>query len=134
MKPLTLKQENFCLAFIESGNASESYRRSYDVSKMNEASINRKAKDMIDNVKIRARVSELRKPIIEAAQINLAGHLRDLRVLRDRAEKEGRYSAAVSAEIARGKASGLYVDKIEINLMNGLAERIARAKAAAKLS
>ena len=40
-KPTTLtpKQENFCLAYLETGNASEAYRRAYDVANMKPESI-----------------------------------------------------------------------------------------------
>lgn len=62
---LTPKQEAFCLAYIETGNASEAYRRSYDVSKMKPASINRKAKELMDNGRIAARISELQTVITE---------------------------------------------------------------------
>ena len=33
-RPLTEKQEAFCRAFVETGNASEAYRRSYDAKNM----------------------------------------------------------------------------------------------------
>lgn len=112
IKNLTIKQENFCLAYIETGNASEAYRRSYNVKKMSPDSINRTAKKLIDNVKITSSLKDLRKPAIQAAQITLALHLNDLKRLRDKAEMEGKYSAAVTAEMARGKASGLYVENL----------------------
>jgi hypothetical protein len=51
--------------------------------------------------------------VVEAVQITLAAHLDRLAALSDKAEQEGKYSAAVAAEVARGKASGLYVDKME---------------------
>ena len=57
---LTVKQEAFCRAYIETGNASEAYRRAYDTSGMNANSVNRKAKELVDNVKITARVNELK--------------------------------------------------------------------------
>lgn len=31
MSELTIKQENFCLYHVETGNASEAYRRAYDI-------------------------------------------------------------------------------------------------------
>lgn len=71
MNNLTPKQESFCLAYLETGNASEAYRRSYDTSKSNDATINRKAKELIDNVKITARLAELRKPVLNKAQLDL---------------------------------------------------------------
>ena len=110
---LTEKQENFCLAYIETGNATEAYRRSYDAENMAEATINVKAKELIDNGKIAVRIEELRKPVRERAQITLETHLNDLKRLRDLAEADGKYSAAIAAETNRGKASGLYVEKVE---------------------
>ncbi|MBU9563791.1 terminase small subunit [Burkholderia multivorans] len=112
---LTQKQENFCAAYIETGNASEAYRRAYDASGMNSASVNRKAKELLDNVKITARITEMRAPVLERAQLTLEQHLADLKRLRDLAEADGKYGPAVSAEISRGKASGLYVEKIELS-------------------
>ncbi|WP_261532587.1 terminase small subunit [Burkholderia multivorans] len=112
---LTQKQEHFCAAYIETGNASEAYRRAYDVGAMNAASVNRKAKELLDNVKITARITEMRAPVLERAQLTLEQHLSDLKRLRDLAEKNGKYAPAVAAEISRGKASGLYVEKIELS-------------------
>ncbi len=112
-RSLTQKQENFCLAYIETGNASEAYRQVYSAGKMTAASVHRKAKELMDNGKIAARLKELRAPVVERAQLTLDAHLDDLKRLRDAAEKEGKYSAAISAEVARGKAAGLYVDRHE---------------------
>lgn len=110
---LTLKQDNFCLAYIETGDASEAYRRAYDASRMNKESVNRKAHDLMINGKVTARIAELRRPVVEAVQITLAAHLNDLKRLRDDALAAEKYGPAIQAEIARGKASGLYIDRIE---------------------
>ena len=40
MSKLTPKQENFCLAYLETSNASEAYRRAYDSENMKPESIN----------------------------------------------------------------------------------------------
>ncbi len=50
--PLTPKQEKFCLAYLETGNASEAYRRAYNAAKMKAATVNRNAKALLDNTKI----------------------------------------------------------------------------------
>ena len=113
MDKLTQKQEMFCLAYIETGNATEAYRRAYSPKTKSEATLNRTAKSLMDTPKIAARVESLRKPVREKAQITLEVHLNDLKRLRDLAEGEGKYSAAVSAEVSRGKASGLYIDRVE---------------------
>lgn len=59
MKRLTPKQENFCNFYIESGNASEAYRRAYACDNMKAETVNRKAVELLANGTITARVSEL---------------------------------------------------------------------------
>lgn len=115
MRGLTQKQENFCLAYIETGNASEAYRRAYNADGMKPETVNRKAKELLDNGKITARLEELRKPATESAQITLTQHLSTLEELRELAKEEGKYGPAIQAEIARGKAAGLYVERSHID-------------------
>lgn len=110
---LTAKQEAFCLAYIETGNASEAYRRSYDAGKMKPETVNRSAKELLDNRKIAARLAALREPVVAAAKMTLETHLQRLADLSDAAEKAGQFSAAIAAEVARGKASGVHVEKSE---------------------
>lgn len=46
MSELTIKQEkNFCLYHVETGNASEAYRRAYNTDGMKPETINRRAFD-----------------------------------------------------------------------------------------
>ncbi|MCZ4053230.1 terminase small subunit [Oxalobacter sp. OxGP1] len=115
MKRLTQKQENFCLAYIETRNASEAYRRVYNAKGMKPETVNRNAKALLDNNKIATRLEELRKPVTESAQITLAQHLSTLEELRELAKEEGKYGPAIQAEIARGKAAGLYVERSHID-------------------
>lgn len=110
---LTQKQENFCLAYIESGNASEAYRSAYKAERMKSATINRKAAELMDNGKITARLEQLRAPVRERAQITLESHLERLNHLSLMAEQAEQYSAAIKAEESRGKVAGLYVEKID---------------------
>jgi phage terminase small subunit len=117
---LTPKQEAFCIAYIETGNASEAYRRAYDAKAMKPATVNRNAKSLLDHSKIATRLAELRKPAADAAKVTLEGHLRRLDELSLAAERVGQYSAAISAEVARGKAAGVAVDKTEITGAGGM--------------
>lgn len=110
---LTPKQEAFCHKYVETGNASEAYRHAYDAGGMKPASVNRKAKELLDNGKIAARLAELRAPAAEAAQITLESHLRRLGELSTAAQEAGQMAAAITAEIARGKAAGVHVEKSE---------------------
>lgn len=127
-RPLTQKQEMFCVAYIETGNASEAYRTAYNARAMKAASVNRKAKELLDNGKITARLAELRKPVLDRAELTLETHLADLKHIRDMAIQDGKWSAAAQAEVARGKASGLYVDKIEVDIGADLATRMKEAR------
>lgn len=68
---LTAKEDAFCLAVIETGNASEAYRRAYDTRNMKPETINRKAKFMMDKDKIRARLVELRAPALKKAEVTI---------------------------------------------------------------
>ena len=43
--------------------------------------------------------------------MNFERHVGELAKIRDEALKKGAWSAAVNAEVARGKAGGLYVDQ-----------------------
>lgn len=110
---LTPKQENFCLAYLETGNASEAYRRAYDAERMPPESINRKAKEVMDNVKIAARLEELRAPVREKALLTLESHLARLDELSRKAEQAEQFAPAITAETNRGKAAGLYTEKTD---------------------
>lgn len=60
---LTQKQELFCLAYIETGNASEAYRRAYCAAKMKDKTIWEKASTLLADGKVAARVEELRQAV-----------------------------------------------------------------------
>lgn len=59
--PLTVKQEAFCLAYLETGNASEAYRRAYSAQNMKPESVAVAASRALSNAKVALRVSELRE-------------------------------------------------------------------------
>ena len=56
-------------------------------------------------------IGELRAEVQEKYGISIERHLTELAKLRDDAQKKGAWSAAINAEVARGKAGGLYVDQ-----------------------
>ena len=59
MAGLTVKQERFATLYIETGNASEAYRQSYDAAGMTLASVHREAHALLENPKVAARLAEL---------------------------------------------------------------------------
>ena len=56
-------------------------------------------------------IGELRSEVQEKYGINFEKHITELAKIRNEAIKKGAWSAAVNAEVARGKAGGLYVDQ-----------------------
>jgi phage terminase small subunit len=110
---MTPKQELFAQAVASGKSQAEAYRAAYDAEKSKPETVHSKASVLMANGKVAARVAELRKPVAERAQITLESHLRDLESLRDKATKDRQYSAAITAEIARGKAAGVHVEKSE---------------------
>lgn len=115
---LTQKQVNFCNAYLEQGNASDAYRQAYNAENMKAETVNRRAHELMSNGKIKARIEEMRENAAQGAQVTLESHLNRLAELSLAAQENGQYSAAINAEIARGKAAGLYTEKSRIEHTN----------------
>ncbi|SMD02201.1 terminase small subunit [Novosphingobium sp. B1] len=110
---LTPKQEAFALAYIETGNASEAYRRAYDAARMKDATVNRKAKELLDNGKITARVDELKAEHAERHAVTVDAIAAMLREDREFARKCATPAAAVSATMGLAKLYGHLREKVE---------------------
>lgn len=113
---LTAKQERFAQVVASGRNQSDAYREAYDAANMKPASINVNASKLMADAKVAQRVAELRQPAVERAQMTLDSHLADLERLRDIAERRGQMNAAITAEIARGKASGVHVERTQASI------------------
>jgi len=70
MRQLTIKQNNFCNYYLETGNASEAYRRAYSCENMAPNTINRKAIELLNNGMITARVGHLQTALQERSDIS----------------------------------------------------------------
>ena len=111
MRQLTLKQETFCHKYIEAGNATEAYRRSYNAGSMKPATINRKASELMSNGKITARISDLKREHKARHDVTVGKLTEDLRQAVDLAREEKQASAMVSATMALAKLHGLLINK-----------------------
>ena len=74
---LTLKQEKFVNKYLECGNASEALRYAYDCSRMKEATINKRASELLKNGEITGRLEYLKAHLAEASGISA------LRIIRE---------------------------------------------------
>ena len=108
---LTPKQENFCLAYLETGNASEAYRRAYDAENMKPDSINVNASKLLADAKVALRLAELRAPIIAKAQLTVEDLLAELEETRQIALSAETPQSGPAVAATMGKAKLLGLDK-----------------------
>ena len=70
-------------------------------------------------------IGELREEVQNKYAIDFERHIKELARLREAALKKGSFSSAVNAEVARGKAAGLYIEQkiIKTGKLEDLTER-----------
>jgi len=110
---LTPKQEAFALAYVETGNASEAYRRSYDAENMQQEGIWVAACRVLANAKVSLKVAELQMAAQERTLVTIESITRELEVARYLAETEKQSSAMTAAIMGKAKVNGLLIDKID---------------------
>nr|WP_321328489.1 terminase small subunit [Alcaligenes faecalis] len=112
---LTPKQEAFALAYVETGNASEAYRRSYNAEKMKPEVIAVKASELLAHGKVSVRVKELQADLAERHKLTVDDLLRELEEARTAAltAETAQSSAAVAATMGKAKLLGLDKQVIE---------------------
>ena len=117
----TEKMESFCLAYVETGNASEAYRRSYNTSNMADKTAQREGYNTLQNPLIQARIEELRKKVMERHEITVDTLLAELEEARQRAmnAETPQVSAAVGATMGKAKLLGLDKMIVELTGKNG---------------
>ncbi|MFC3947272.1 terminase small subunit [Serratia entomophila] len=123
---LTLKQEAFCQAYIETGNASEAYRSSYAAENMKPDAIHVQASKLLNNPKIALRVAGLRGEIKERHSVTVDSLLAELEEARQAAltAETPQSSAAVAATLGKAKLTGLDKQIIELTGPGGGAIQI----------
>jgi phage terminase small subunit len=107
---LTIKQEKFCMVYIETSNASEAYRQAYNCENMKENSINVNASKLLADAKITLRLEELRKEHAERHNLTINDLIRELEEARKAALSalpSPQSSAAVAATMGKAKLLGL---------------------------
>lgn len=110
---MTPKQEAFCLAYVETGNASEAYRRAYDAENMKPESIAVQAAKTLAHPKIALRVSELQSFHVERHKFTVDDMIRQLDEDRVFARELETPAAAISASMGKAKILGFLTDKVE---------------------
>jgi phage terminase small subunit len=115
---LTPKQEAFALAYVETGNASEAYRRAYNAGNMKPETVNKRASELLANGEVTGRVAELQAKAVERHVItvdDLIAELEEARIMAATGEKS-QPSAMVAATMGKAKLLGFDVQKVDATI------------------
>ena len=111
-KKLTPKQEKFAQNVAKGMKKNEAAKKAgYSEKNATRAGTMLTSKS---NPVVQERIYQLQTKAADKASLSLGTHLVDLKEIRDGAMRNGAWSAAVTAEVARGKAAGLYVNRSEL--------------------
>lgn len=106
---VTPRQQRFIDAYLVDPNATQAAIRAGYSAKTAKQIGSR----LLTNVDVKAAIDAVRARVATKAGLTLQSHLDRLNELANRAAESEQFSAAVSAEVSRGKASGFYVDRTE---------------------
>ncbi len=111
---LTPKQSHFVRNLMQGMTATDAYKGACDCSRMSKEAIWVEASRLKRNPKVDLWLKSLRLAALDAGLITLEQHLAELARARELALQRGQISAAVQAEVARGKVCGLYEDRVRL--------------------
>lgn len=111
---LTAKQEAFCQAIVSGMSQADAYRKAYDAKRMKAESIHEKASRLMADGKVRARVDELRAPVVAEMQYDLKQAMQEAAEAFEVAKGKENGGAMVAAVALRSKLNGLLVDRSEV--------------------
>lgn len=108
---MTPKQEAFVREYLIDLNATQAaIRAGYSAKTAEQAGCR-----LLRDVQVSKRIVKAQEKVAERAQITVDDHLAQLKEIRDAALAEGKYAAAATCEMARGKVLGFYVEKVEVD-------------------
>ena len=125
-RQLTPKQEAFVREYLLDLNATKAAMRAGYSAR----TAGSQGERLLKNVEVCAAVKAAQATVAENNGMTIAAHLLALKEIRDAAQAEGKYSAAASAEIARGKVAGFYIENVKIEDVTDRAELMRRRREA----
>lgn len=108
---LTAKQEAFAKAIVEGKTQSDAYRSAYNVSKMTDKSIWEKASALAADIKVSARIAELRERLASESIMSAQQRLRWLTEII--MNSDASMSDKLKAADIMNKMQGEYVQKVQ---------------------
>lgn len=119
---MTPKQEAFARAYVETGNASEAYRRSYAAENMKREGIAVEACKLLDNPNVAQMVEALKEEVLQRHRLTVDDLLSELEEARMAAynQEKPQAGAMVAASMGKAKLLGLEApSKLELTGQNG---------------
>ena len=111
---LTLKQENFCRAYLEcEGNASAAYRQVYGCEGWTEEAVWCAASKLMSNAKVQQRVKELQQQARERHNVTVDSLSKRLDDSFEVAKGQDNSGQMTQATMGQAKLHGLLVDRTE---------------------
>ena len=110
---ITPKQEAFARSYVETSNASESYRRAYDAENMKPEVIWKEASILLADRKVSVRVMELQEVARDLHEVTLESIALELDENRKSAKEWMQGAAMNGATLGKAKLYGLVVEKQE---------------------
>lgn len=115
---LTNLQRKTVLGVVAGLSQRQAYYEAGGKAKTDE-SADATASEILSTPTVKAFHDSLIDQAATSAVMTREGHLDRLRLLSEKAEAEGKFAAAVTAEMARGKVSGFYVEKLDHTSSDG---------------
>ena len=112
-QPLNSKQKKFCKEYFKGQTATESAIKA-GYTKDRKGAKTQGSVLLNHNPVVRNYLIDLEIAASQKDAVSLENHLSTLHDLREEAKDQGQISAAITAEVHRGKAGGLYIDRREI--------------------
>jgi len=112
-QPLNSKQKRFCREYLKGQTATDAAIKA-GYTKDRKGAKTQGSVLLNHNPVVRNHLIQLEISASERDAISLENHLSTLHDLREEAKEQGQLSAAITAEVHRGKAGGLYIDRREI--------------------
>lgn len=113
---LTAKREAFCQAIVSGMSQADAYRSAYNAGNMKAETIQSKASILMAVGMVRARVEELRRPVVEKLQYDLESAMVEAAEAFEVSRAKENGGAMVAAVTLRAKLNGLLIDRKEITI------------------
>ena len=117
-KKLTTKQIKFARKYVETGNASEAYRRVYKTKGTQKTIQPESSRILNHNPMVAALVDDLKNKLV----INVDTQVEKLERIHDLAVADKQYNPAINAINSQSKHLGLISDKPQVNISLSRAE------------